>query len=259
MRKDMSKIIVERPRFGRGAANRRPGRTRVVVDDDGDPIHALRGGRAPTREKPEKTKSLNENLAPLRRYLESQIGRPWDKVYSEISEHLKPTSTVQQHVRDHLEDFVAVRTRMRAGKVMVVWRWGGETPLEEATWKRLYVHPRTGLLCQNKHWQGSNARARARRKREESERAARMRVIDDKTQLHLFDGVWWEVKLAKIPRVRRTDALGRVSYEYDDRKDVVRMAGLSTLSLDSLYARWGVYAVDKRIVPKAEKKKLGLC
>ena len=27
-------------------------------------------------------KVLNENLAPLRRYLEAQVGRPWDKIYS---------------------------------------------------------------------------------------------------------------------------------------------------------------------------------
>src|SRR5438309_9686382 len=29
-------------------------------------------------------KWLNENLAPLRRYLESNVGRPWSKVYAEI-------------------------------------------------------------------------------------------------------------------------------------------------------------------------------
>ena len=49
---------------------------------------------------------LNENLAPLQRYLARQVGRPWNKIYAEIAEHLKPTSTVQQHVRDHLKDFV---------------------------------------------------------------------------------------------------------------------------------------------------------
>jgi len=56
-------------------------------------------------------KVLNENLAPLRRYLERQVGRKWDKVYAEISAQLRPTSAVQQHVRDHLHDFVAVTPR----------------------------------------------------------------------------------------------------------------------------------------------------
>ena len=72
-----------------------------------------------TVDKLQKTKTLNENLNPLKRYLASQVGRPWRKVYSEISEHLKPTSTVQQHVRDHLQDFVATKTRMKGGAVVV--------------------------------------------------------------------------------------------------------------------------------------------
>jgi len=180
----------------------------------------------------------------LRRFLESQAGRPWNKVYSEISEHLKPTSTVQQHVRDHVEDFVAEKTRMRAGKVVVISRWGGETPLEDGR-HRLYVHPRTGLLRKNEHWKSWNARAKAKRKREEEERAARMRVLDDKTQAHLFDGVWWEVKLAK-----RTD--------FAQTEDVVRAARLSALSPLDLYGRADFYATAKRVLSKAEKKRLGL-
>ncbi|MFX8308882.1 hypothetical protein ABTL21_19880, partial [Acinetobacter baumannii] len=43
-------------------------------------------------------KDLNENLGPLRRFLERQVGRPWNDVYSEIARNLRVTSTVQQHV-----------------------------------------------------------------------------------------------------------------------------------------------------------------
>src|SRR5690606_3338863 len=118
MRKDMSKVIVERPRLGRSRAGLRPGRTRVVVDDEGEPLRTSKGPVREPRAKTQKTKSLNENLNPLRRYCAANVGRPWDKVYSEISAHLKPTSTVQQHVRDHLDDFVAVKTRMKGGVVV---------------------------------------------------------------------------------------------------------------------------------------------
>ncbi len=115
MRKDMSKVIVERPRTGRSRAGLRPGRTRTLVDDDGEPIKA-KGAREP-KGREQKTKHFNETLNPLKRYLASNVGRPWDKVYSEISEHLKPSSTVQQHVRDHLQDFVAIKTRSLTGGV----------------------------------------------------------------------------------------------------------------------------------------------
>ena len=75
MRKDMSKVIVERPRLGRSRAGLRPGRTAIVEDDDGEPLRAPRGGRTPVR-KAAKTKFLNENLAPLRRYLGKQLNQP---------------------------------------------------------------------------------------------------------------------------------------------------------------------------------------
>ncbi|MEQ1820841.1 MAG: hypothetical protein ABL871_19740, partial [Terricaulis sp.] len=73
----------------------------------------------------------------------------------------------------------------------------------------------------------------------------RMRVVDDKTQLHLFDDAWWEVKLARIP----------VSAQYID---VVKRAKLSPMGGEALYASHGVYARDKRQLSKAEMKKLGL-
>jgi hypothetical protein len=145
MRKDMAKIIVERPRRG-GTAWMRPGRSHALTDDDGAPYRdAL---RAPVRTRDVRTKMLNENLAPLERYLGKQVGRPWRKVYAEISARLKPTSTVQQHVRDHLEDFVAVKTHMADGVVHAQPRFGGPRPLAQ-DWRPYFVHPRTGLLKRN--------------------------------------------------------------------------------------------------------------
>jgi hypothetical protein len=243
MRKDMSKVIVERPRLGRAVAGKKPGRTRALVDDDGEPIRAVKSVREPpSRER--KTKHLNETLNPLKRYLASNVGRPWNKIYSEISEHLKPTSTVQQHVRDHLDDFVATKTRMRAGVVMVTPRFGGERPLAE-DWSLYYVHPRTGLLRKNERFKRWSERTREARRKAEAERALRMRVIDDKTQAHLFGEDWFEVKLAQIPA-------GQLY------KDVVHSAKLSRMAGEKLYGRAGVYARDKRQLSKAEIKRLKL-
>ena len=98
MRKDMAKVIVTRARILEDTV--RKGR---CLPDEIQP-KAL-GLRRHARERG-GFKILNENLAPLRRYLEAQVGRPWDKVYSEIAANLRVSSTVQQHVRDHLTDFV---------------------------------------------------------------------------------------------------------------------------------------------------------
>lgn len=255
MRKDMSKVIVERPRTGRAAAGMRPGRTRMLADDDGEPIKA-KGARVPKRRE-QKTKNLNETLAPLRRYLESQVGRPWDKVYSEISEHLKPTSTVQQHVRDHLEDFVAIKTRTENGKIWVTRRWGGPMPLERS-WMRYYVHPRTGLLRKNDVYKGVRQATLRSRKAAADELAQRMRVIDEMTQLHQFDGAWWEVKLAKVKSHRHRQKNGVVMRFDEPYEDVVLRAKMTTLGPEALYGRAGVFAVAKRQLSKAEMKRLKL-
>ncbi|MGE3143409.1 MAG: hypothetical protein AB7L65_08815 [Hyphomonadaceae bacterium] len=146
MRKDMFKVIVERPRRGHADGPYRPGRTRALVDEGGQPLRF----REPVRTRAVKTKCLNENLAPLKRFLNRAVGRGWNNVYAELTEHLRTDSTVQQHVRDHVEDIVAFRTRMRAGQVMAASRWGGEHPLAQ-DWRKLYVHPRTGLLKRNPH------------------------------------------------------------------------------------------------------------
>jgi len=256
MRKDMSKVIVERPRTGRAVAGMRPGRTRTLVDDDGEPIRA-KGAREPKGREP-RTKNLNETLNPLKRYLASNVGRPWNKVYSEISEHLKPTSTVQQHVREHLEDFVAVKTRMKAGKVVVTpRRFGGERLLEEDQ-SLYYVHPRTGLLRKNEHRIKRGQFARELREAKQAELDARMRVIDAKTQVHLFSDDWFEVKLAKMGVQKLADKHGRISYLVTPYTDVVHAAKLSKLPLAKLYGRDGVYAAAKRQLNKTEIKRLKL-
>lgn len=237
----MSKVIVERPRRGRAyAAVSKPGRSEPLVDADDEPLRA----RKPKRTKGLKTKGLNENLAPLRRYLAKQVGRPWNKVYSEIAANLRPTSTVQQHVRDHLEDFVAFQTRLKGAKVYSTPRWGGEQELS-GDYREFYVHPRSKLLLKNKHYRSWSRRRKNKAEAAARELATRMRQIDNRTQLHkLKDDIWWEVRL------------GRLTPEGGG--DLVLSAGLSDLEPDVLYGRPGVRAIAKRQLSKADKKRFGL-
>jgi hypothetical protein len=253
MRKDMWKVIVERPRGG-GEVSK--GRYRNVPIED---LSAFEGMRRPHRER----KALNENLSPLRRYLRSQVGRPWDKVYADICANLRPESTVQQHVRDHVTDFVAVNTRIEDSVVLVLdtgrW-WGGVRRLDEA-YIDLYVHPVSGLLLENRHWRRGRLhayrRAQARRARKLLDRR---RDIADDVQLHKLNGCWYEVRLGPTPRAitcveRRAD--GSI-YRYTSYRDEIIGAGLSRLAPEELYGRPGVHAVAKRQLSRRELKKLGL-
>jgi hypothetical protein len=53
-------------------------------------------------------KGLNENLAPLLRYLLSNVGRPWDKVFGEICRRINVNSAVQLHIWQHVRQFVCL-------------------------------------------------------------------------------------------------------------------------------------------------------
>src|SRR5262249_20977740 len=139
--------------------------------------HALRGDR----------KELNENLQPLRRYLERQVGRPWRKVYAEIAKNLQVDSTVQQHVRDHLRDFVAVKpSRVNS------WR-SRATPW----WQSFYVDPASGLLCRTDRLPEVKARRRAERNRPPAP-VTRVALGKD-GELRLLAGLWYHVRLAPLP------------------------------------------------------------
>src|SRR5574337_1982807 len=110
MRKDMFEVIIERPRTG--GKYTKKGRSKEVLRKALD--EAIWFGeeaeapitKSPMRDRSYDRKSLNENLSPLKRFLDSAVGRPWNDVYSEVREHLNPNSAVQKHVVDHLKQYV---------------------------------------------------------------------------------------------------------------------------------------------------------
>ena len=148
MRSDMHKVIVERPRQGsRGRIRGTPWEKNTALEDlpRNEGVRKAHSARGDMR-------TLNENLAPLRRYLFQQVGRHWDAVYSEISAGLRATSAVQQHVRDHVWDYVERYAILGVkGEVFAsARRFRGYTGRMKAG--TLYIHPQTGRLCLVKAW-----------------------------------------------------------------------------------------------------------
>ena len=180
MRPDMARVIVERPRSGAGWA-----RKGKALDPDDLPDHegmrrAHRGRR----------KWLNENLGPLKRFLDSRVGRPWDTVFAEISAHLRPDSTVQQHVRDHLDDFVLLQPGRPARPGYCGWRGH---PWHEP----YYVDPADGVLKRTGDLPESQAARRAERDRPKP--PADRIPLGAKAELRRIDGLWYEIRLAPLP------------------------------------------------------------
>ena len=144
MRADMAKVIVERPRKKGHAWNKPKGSQRRLrrYGEDGPPQRE--GIRACWQSH---TKFLNEHLGPLRRYLDKQVGRPWDQVYSEICAHIDRSSAVQDHVRDHVDGYVSTHVLLIDGVPCDGeggWTYG--RPLHEMRYRPWYVCPRTGRL-----------------------------------------------------------------------------------------------------------------
>lgn len=140
----MDKLLVERPRARCGRFFRYPrGKLKNRFRDEGARMEGL--GRA------YRDKHFNENLRPLVRFLRSNVGRPWNKIHSEMSQFLKPSSTVQRHVFVHLWQLVARDVVVAAdGTLWAHDAWHGPGPLDRGyystRWPRFYVCPKAGLL-----------------------------------------------------------------------------------------------------------------
>ena len=242
MRPDMHRVLVTRPRLG-GQVRRKRRKHRF----EDMPSHV--GMKRTHAFAKADMKMLNEHLQPLRRYLHAQVGRPWDKVWSEIAAGLRVTSAVQKHVRDHVFDFVAKDVSLR-GREVWVHEYGHERPLRDSI-RELWVDPRTGILRSNGQRRTWRQARRAQLKQAERELQARMVPGKDNVQYHLLaDGAWWEVRLARHPNVRPADAILPI--------DSVLDAGLASLPPGELYGREGVYAVKKRQLSRRDASRLGL-
>ncbi len=150
MRADMGKVLVERPRPGSRDGSRprkgyRKELRRALENEDASIDHEGIKRRYSNR------RFFNEHLAPLRRFLNSRVGRPWSYVYSEICQHVDRGNVVQKHVLTHLFDYVATNTILIDGIPCMGerrWPYSFGQPIRDVRVYRdgWYVCPRSGLL-----------------------------------------------------------------------------------------------------------------
>ena len=255
MRNDMFKVIVERPRKRAISDGARQFRN---SEDVPAKIGVRRGYRS--------RKYLNENLAPLRRFLQSQAGRPWDSVYSEVRETIDGRSTVKQHILQHIEDFVAIHTREVNGEIVAQWRWRSEQPLAELR-QPLYVDPNSGFLLRNTAPIRQRQRVRATRARDAREVAAKRRILDARRQLHKVEGNWFLVEVAQLPpsrtETRVVNGAPKEHAVHEPRWDVLHKTwvfrGSKPLAASAdAYGQPGLYAITKRQLSWRDAKRYGV-
>jgi hypothetical protein len=189
MRSDMHKVICEEPRHGGG-----PEKHSRSANLPEELLPKFEGIRQPHKDR----KRFGEHLGPLRRWLRSQIGRPWSDVYGEACAVIKPDSVVRNHIKFHLLQFVQRYTFMRDRRVWCfTTHWSrNEIPVDEAAsrWSPFYVHPESGLLCE------VISRRRARWENQEKERRAKtQRWLSNNALLRQLNGLWFECAVESFP------------------------------------------------------------
>lgn len=180
MRPDMHHLLVERGHAGTGYTRHQPKGWEAQCRFRNEEDEQLESFREPVRHP-----WFSENLRPLYRFLDAQVGRPWDKVYSEIRAHVNADTAVQYHILQHLYDRIAVKVRMNNdGSLWHQPEWGQTEPLEKSWHLRLYVCPRTGLI----------RRIKRRRKSPTKEKPPdHLPATSDDHEYRDLGGQWYEV------------------------------------------------------------------
>lgn len=204
----LDEILIERPRGGMRRSSRRlPGvkrrlerLTREAAEDG-----LLNPYRIKVRNR---TKYLSDHLGPMRRLLRSQLGQPWDQVYSKICREVKGNTMAGQHVLGHLWAYVCTAVEMVDGvphaRGGAVWHSPFQ-PLGGWRYDDFYVHPETGLLCLADH-----------RKQSKLPLSGNDRIVVSAwIDYRCIQGIWYEVTFAQLscaPLVSSTQSLTR---QYD--------------------------------------------
>lgn len=144
----LGEIVIERPRSGMRISARKLTGYKKELDwitkeatEDGLFGHYLIKPRR-------KSKWLSDNLGPLRSLLRSQVGKPWNDIYSKLCQSLDTRTMVGRHVLDHLWDYVELHVEIIDGLPQRKHSsYYGRRELTASYWPQYYVHPETGLLC----------------------------------------------------------------------------------------------------------------
>ena len=125
MRIDMAKVVTERPRRGHGNPSKKWGRRLGKNEHDAEDHGPTRAPIARRHQYGWNAKEFSDLLGPLRRYLRKQVGRPWNKVWSEIVRNLDSRSLSGQHIFDHIRWEVAQHVSLGPDGSLHRIRWSG--------------------------------------------------------------------------------------------------------------------------------------
>jgi len=243
MRNDMTKIFHEP---GRNLTSRSKRRTTLDIEATFEPMRRTTG-------------ASDHNYSPLRRYLTSQVGKPWNIVYSDICRS-SPRRYTGQQLRDAVSYLVERDVQMIDGKPFDM----NSLPIT-SNFSKVWVHPDTGILMRSPN-------ATKPRPRYTPERTFEQIDIDQLHKLVLVNGIWFEVTFAVVPETIAEVAVPVKAFLADAAVPVTVYEKKPVVPVDILLDRaavrfhgqavtfaqqWGaeIYAISKRQAGKAQIKR----
>jgi len=147
MRRDVDKIVFERPKANRTWASKTPRKKQVILDVQGDQMN-----EAANHIRLKRQKMRNSSLNVLERFLVKRIGSLWDKVYAEVCAVADARSFTGAEVRDYLKGLVATDCWIEGRTVMCNDLQGSSREVIG-----LYVHPKSRVLLRKEQLRRSAA------------------------------------------------------------------------------------------------------
>ena len=188
----LSEIVIERPRSGRRVSLKKQTGFKKQLDyitqeasEDGLFNSYLIKPR-------NKSKYLSDHLGPLRRFLRSKVGKPWNDVYSELCDRLDSSTMAGQHVLAHVDDYVERHVELIDG--VPHYKSRRHIPLTNWRYIQLYVHPETGILCDVKDT-AADAIASSPKTKEEVD----VITLNEFHQYRKIDGLWYFITYRELP------------------------------------------------------------
>lgn len=191
MREDMSKVVIERPRWGHGLPSRK---TRLRIrrydpDKEYDDLPSRVSGSRSKYIRSREIKYFSDLIGPLRRFLRKNVGRPWNLVYSEMKEILDDRTVTGRHVFEHVEWEVETHALIGDDGELYKLEYGRRyQPIYE-----FYVDPRTGLLCWSDN-ESSERRLRKLRKLERDAPEVNRVLLSINTCYAKLNGIWYFIE-----------------------------------------------------------------
>lgn len=209
----LGESVIERPRGGmRISLKKLTGYKKALqkITDEAIVDGLLRPYLIKPKQIVAQTKHFSDRLGPLRRWLYSKVGQPWDDVYNELCQRLETRTLAGQHILFHVWGFVerdvVLIDGMPCYKICRSYSttysyYRGHQPVYPG---KLYVHPETGILYLVK-----------KAPKEPPKKPDDVVSVDSYHQYRKLNEVWYLVTLKDIPPIEKpTDIILKVPIDH---------------------------------------------